>query len=90
MTGLPISTFVKIQTEIAAGGVLRTDYGTGLLVTTEAGIPAGGPGKLKGYADIEAVQADWTSGEALAAARVWFGGDSEPYSLFIGRWATAQ
>ena len=90
MTGLPISTFVRLQTEISAGGVLRTDYGTGLLVTTEAGIPAGGPGKLKGYADIEAVQADWTSGEALAAARVWFGGDSEPHSLFIGRWATAD
>lgn len=90
MTGLPISTFVKIQTEIAAGGVLRTDYGTGLLVTTEDGIPAGGSGKIKGYADIEAVQADWTSGEALAAARVWFGSDAEPHSLFIGRWATAD
>ena len=87
--GLPISTFVKISTSVAAGGVLRTDYGTGLLVTTEDGIPAGGSGKIKSYADIEAVQTDWPSGHALAASRVWFGGASEPHSLFIGRWATA-
>ena len=88
--GLPISTFVKISTQIAAGGVLRTDYGTGLLVTTEDGIPAGGDGKIKAYADIEAVEADFSSGEALAAARVWFGGDAEPHSLYIGRWATSD
>ena len=88
--GLPISTFVKIATSIAAGGVLRTDYGTGLLISTEDGIPAGGAGKIKGYADIEAVMADWTGGEALAASRVWFGGDAEPHSLYIGRWATAD
>ena len=88
--GLPISTFVKISTQIAAGGLLRTDYGTGLLVTTEDGIPAGGSGKIKAYADIEAVEADFSSGEALAAARVWFGGDAEPHSLYIGRWATSD
>ena len=29
--------------------------------------------------------ADWTGGEALAASRVWFGGDAEPHSLYIGR-----
>ena len=40
--GLPISTFVRISTQIAAGGVLRAEYGAGLLVTTEDGIPAGG------------------------------------------------
>ena len=88
--GLPISTFVRIATQIAAGGTLRTEYGAGLLVTTEDGIPAGGPGKIKGYRDIEAVQTDFDSGEALAAARVWFGGDAEPHSLYIGRWATAD
>ena len=88
--GLPISTFVKIATQIAAGGVLRAEYGAGLLVTTEDGIPAGGAGKIKGYADIEAVEVDFASGEALAAARVWFGADSEPHSLYIGRWATAD
>ena len=87
--GLPISTFVKITTPIAAGGSLRTEYGAGLLVTTEDGIPAGGAGKIKRYADIEAVMADFATGEALAAARVWFGGDAEPHPLFIGRWATA-
>ena len=57
--GLPISTFVRIATQIVAGGVLRTEYGAGLLVTTEDGIPAGGSGKIKGYADIEAVQSDF-------------------------------
>ena len=88
--GLPISTFVRVATQIVSGGILRTEYGAGLLVTTEAGIPAGGPGKIKRYADIEAVQADFSTGEALAAARVWFGGDAEPHALFIGRWATAN
>ena len=88
--GLPISTFVKIATQIVAGGILRTEYGAGLLVTTEAGIPAGGVGKIRRYADIEAVQSDFATGEALAAARVWFGGDAEPHALFIGRWATAD
>ena len=71
--GLAVSTFVRLTTQISAGGVLRTAYGTGLLVTTEDGIPAGGAGKIKGYADIEAVEVDFASGEALAAARVWFG-----------------
>ena len=88
--GLPISTFIQISTQIAAGGVLRAEYGAGLLVTTEDGIPAGGSGKIKGYADIEAVEVDFASGEALAAARVWFGADAEPHSLYIGRWATAD
>lgn len=87
--GLPISSFVKIATQIVAGGVLRTEWGAGLLVTTEDGIPAGGTGKIRRYADIEAVQVDFATGEALAAARVWFGADSEPHPLFIGRWATA-
>ena len=88
--GLPVSTFIRLTTQIAAGGVLRAEYGAGLLVTTEDGIPAGGSGKIKGYADIEAVEVDFASGEALAAARVWFGADSEPHSLYIGRWATAD
>ena len=69
--GLPISTFVKISTQIAAGGVLRTEYGAGLLVTTEDGIPAGGARKIKGYRDIEAVQTDFDTGEAAGSrARV--------------------
>ena len=88
--GLPLSTFVRVSTQISAGGLLRAEYGAGLLVTTEDGIPAGGPGKIKGYRDIEAVQTDFDSGEALAAARVWFGGDAEPHSLYIGRWATVN
>ena len=37
-----------VRRQIAAGGVLRTAYGAGLLVTTEDGIPAGGPGKIQG------------------------------------------
>ena len=88
--GLPISTFVRISTQIAAGGVLRTDFGLGLIVTTTDALPAGGPDKMRLYRDVEAVQADNHAGEALAAARVWFGADPAPQSLYIGRWATTD
>ena len=55
--GLPISTFVDISTAIAAGGVLRTEFGTGLLITTDDAIAAGGSGKAQVFSDIDAVNA---------------------------------
>ena len=86
-TGLPVSTFVRIQTEISAGGVLRTQFGTGLLVTKDDAIAAGGTGKMVAFADLDSARAAGVSGEALRAAGVWFGGDPDPHSLYIGRWA---
>ena len=86
-TGLPISTFVQVATAIEAGGVLRTEFGTGLLVTTDSAIPAGGAQKMSVYADAQSVREAGISGEALKAAQVWFSADPAPHSLYIGRWA---
>ena len=88
-TGLPINTFVKINTQIAAGGVLRTEFGTGLIVTQDAAIAAGGSGKMRLFANFEAVNEALDAGAALDAGRAWFSADPAPHSLYIGRWATA-
>ena len=88
--GLPISTFVDISTSIAAGGVLRTEFGTGLLVTTDSAIAAGGPDKAQLFADIAGVNDVFDVGDALDAATVWFSADPPPKSLYIGRWATSD
>ena len=88
--GLPISTFVDISTAIAAGGVLRTQFGTGLLISTDASIAAGGTGKAQVFSDIDAVNAVFDAGEALDGAAVWFSADPPPKSLYIGRWATTD
>ena len=85
--GLPISTFVDISTSVAAGGVLRTEFGTGLLVTTDDAIAAGGPDKAQLFADTAGVNAVFDAGDALDAATVWFSADPPPKSLYIGRWA---
>lgn len=87
--GLPISTLVDINTEVAAGGVLRTQFGTGLLVVVDPAIPAGGPRKMEAYRDAEAVAAIFGSGSVLDDAQVWFA-RSGVKSLYIGRWATAD
>ena len=86
--GLPISTYVQISTAIAAGGVLRTEFGTGLLLTTSDVIAAGGAGKVGRYRDVEAVQAVFPAGDVVDDATVWFSADPPPKSLYIGRWAT--
>ena len=87
---LPISTVVDINAGIQAGGVLRTEYGTGLLVTQDAALPAGGSGKAQVFKDIDAVNAVFSAGAALSGAQVWFGQDPPPKSLYIGRWAPAD
>ena len=89
MVGLPISTYVNINTAIAAGGVLRTDFGTGLLVTVDDAIPAGGAGKVQRFRDLEAVQGVFAAGDVVDDSAVWFGADPAPKSLYVGRWATA-
>ena len=85
--GLPISTYVKIVTAIAAGGVLRTEFGTGLLITTDDTIAAGGTGKMLAFADIEGGNAVFDAGDVLDAMAVWFSADPKPKSLYVGRWA---
>ena len=85
--GLPISTFVDISTAVAAGGVLRTQFGTGLLVTLDDAIPAGGTDKAQVFSDIEGVNNVFDAGDAMDAATIWFSADPPPKSLYIGRWA---
>ena len=83
---LPINTFVDLTTSIAAGGVLRTEFGTGLLVTLDTALPAGGPSKVQLFSDINGVNDVFDAGDALTAASVWFGQPGAK-SLYIGRWS---
>ena len=86
--GLPISTYVTLATSISAGGILRTEYGTGLLITVDDALAAGGSGKVRRFRDLEAVEDVFPSGDVTDDAAVWFGADPPPKALFIGRWAT--
>ena len=87
--GLPISTYVDITTAIQAGGVLRDVFGTGLLVTTDDALPAGGADKAQIFRDIEGVNAVLGAGDALDDATVWFS-QAGAKSLYLGRWATTD
>ena len=88
--GLPISTYVQINTAIAAGGVLRTQFGIGLLITTDSELSAGGNGKVELFRNNDAVQARFDDGTVRDDAAVWFSADPPPKSLYIGRWATVD
>ena len=85
-SSLPISTYVEIATAIAAGGVLRTDFGTGLLITTDPALPAGGTLKSQVFRDRQQAAGLLDAGAALSAATVWFSREGSR-SLSIGRWA---
>ena len=85
-SSLPISTYVDIATAIAAGGVLRTDFGTGLLITTDPALPAGGDLKSQVFRDRQQAAGLLDAGSALSAATVWFSREGAR-SLNIGRWA---
>ena len=83
-----IGTLVKIDTQIAAGGVPRLPFGRGLLITADDLLPASGNGKVRLFETLkEAVDLFAADSDALAAARVWFGADPAPQDLYIGRWA---
>ena len=86
--GLPISTYVQISTSIAAGGVLRTEFGTGLLVTTSAALSASGSGKVERFRDQDTLQAFFADyQDVVDDGAVWFSADPPPKSLYVGRWA---
>lgn len=87
--GIPISRFVDIQTRVAAGGVLRTEFGTGLAITTDDALPAGGPNKAQAFTSLDAVNAVLDVGPALDAASVWFA-RAGVRALYVGRWATTD
>ena len=89
-TGLPISTVVDIRATIEAGGVLRQDFGLGLLLTVDDAISAGGEGKIGLYRDLESVTDVFGSGDVADDAAVWFGASPSPKSLYIARWANVD
>ena len=88
--GLPVSTFVDINTSAAVGGVLRRPFGRGLLITTDDALAAGGTNKARLYNNLAEMQVDFSSGDALDAATVWFSGDPIPQGLWVGRWVTSD
>lgn len=87
--GLPISTVVDIDTQIAAGGVLRTEFGTGVIVTVDPALPAGGPSKMQVFADHDAVIATGVSADVVSDSGVWFSRNGAQ-SLYLGRWAPSD
>ena len=85
---IPVSEFFKVTTRIEVGGVVREQFGRGLLLTTEDDLPAGGTGKAQYFTDNDGVREVFASGtEAAKAAAKWFGYDPYPQGLYIGRWA---
>ncbi len=89
-TGLPVATYVDISTAISAGGVLRAQFGLGLLITTDSELSAGGDGKVELFRNNTAVQSRFDDGSVRDDAAVWFSADPPPKSLYIGRWATVD
>ena len=85
---IPVSEFFRVTTRIEVGGVIRQQFGRGLLLTTEDDIPAGGTGKAQYFTDNDGVRAVFAADtEAAKAAAKWFGYDPYPQGLYIGRWA---
>jgi len=86
---LPISDIVTVNIRVAAGGVSRTDFGTGLFLTDDPGVDAGGPGKVRRFGSLEEVGAVFNgSTEPYRAAVAWFSQNPRPRDFFVGRWAT--
>lgn len=88
--GLNVSTVVDISTRIAAGGVPRVSFGTGLLLTVDDSLPSGGPDKVKIFNNLATASSFLGSGAALDAAAVWFSAEGGAKSLYVGRWATSD
>ena len=84
---LPANTIVTVNTAVASSGVVRREFGRGLLVTTASGLPGGGSGRVKVYADLAAFRADFgSSGAAHTEAAAWFGQSPFPRNLVAVRW----
>ena len=87
---LDISTLIRITTRISAGGVPRTAFGTGLLVSVDRSISAGGTGKARIFSSVTEVQEVYDAGAVVDAATVWFSADPLPQSLYVGNWANVD
>ena len=86
--GLGLDEIINITTTVQAGGTIRTEFGTGLLLTTSTAIPAGGPRKCQYFRNSAAVSSVFGSDpQVLNDSGVWFQADPAPKALYIGRWA---
>ena len=88
---LSIRGIVRVSATIAAGGVSRKDFGSGLFLTTDATLPAGGTGKVRSFDSLVDVgKVFGASTEPYLAATAWFSQDPFPRSFKIARWASAD
>lgn len=85
--GLDVNEIIDIQTQIQDGGTIRTEFGTGLLLTEDDSIPAGGSRKCQRFTSLAGVAEVFDSAQVEHDAGVWFGADPAPKALYIGRWA---
>ena len=93
--GLGLEEIIDISTTVQAGGTIRTEFGTGLLITRDNSLSAGGARKALYFRSSAAVKEAINSGAATNSqvehdADVWFGADPAPKALYIGRWADAD
>ena len=84
---LPANSIVTINTAVASSGVVRREFGRGLLVTTDDALAAAGAGRVQVYADLASFRADFGStGDAYTEAAAWFGQNPFPRNLVVVRW----
>ena len=86
--GLRIDEVIDISTTVQSGGTIRTEFGTGFLLTERGEIPAGGSGKCRYFRSLsEVTDVFGSTGQIAHDAGVWFGADPAPKGLYIGRWS---
>ena len=85
--GLGLDEIINITTTVQSGGTIRSEFGTGLLMTEDDSIAAGGAGKCQYFRNLAAVSAVFDDAAVIHDAGVWFGADPAPKPLYIGRWA---
>ncbi len=81
---MALSDFIQIQISIDSIGIARAGFGIPLIPSANATFPE----RVRFYADIDAVAADWAAGtpERLAATNM-FDQDNKPVLIAIGRCA---
>ena len=85
-----ISDFFGVRTTVQTGATSTGTFGLGLLLTSAADLPAGGPRKAQ-LANSSAAARELTDDDdAIAAINVWFGQPQTPEGLYLGRWADAD
>ena len=85
-----IADFFTVRTTVQTGATATGTFGLGLLLTSAADLPAGGPRKAQ-LANSSAAARELTDDDdAREAIDVWFGQPQTPEGLYLGRWASAD